>query len=283
MVRKFKKLITIPVFSILFSTLLFCAVLWTPETVNAEVYYVYDEADLLSDTEEEELDNQIYSLIETTGWNIYAVTIDDAQGFSAAAFADAVYEDWAGIDTDGFLVLIDMDNREIYLSTSGIAIRYLYDERVDNVLDAGYAYVSNGEYAACLSEMIRSAEYYYGEGIPEDQYNYDVETGAISRYRTLTWMEAVPVLLLAALAGIGIYKGISKSYVLNGTDYEYQYSRYGNVNLTKQEDHFIRQSVIHHRIQTNSGGGTHGGGGNHRSSTHRSSGGGTHGGGGRRF
>lgn len=281
MVNKWKKIITISVFAIL----LFTVAVWTPEKVNAENYFVYDEAGLLSDTEEEELDNQIYALIEDTGWNIYAVTIDDAQGFSTAAFADALYENWAGIDTDGFLVLIDMDNREIYLSTSGIAVRYLYDERVERVLDAGYSYVSNGEYASCLSEMIGSVEYYYGKGIPEDQYNYDVETGAISQYYVLTWMEAVPVLLLAALVGLGIYKGISKSYLLNGTDYEYPYTKYGNVNLTKHADHFLRQSVVHQRIQTNTGGGGGGphGGGGHRSSTHRSSGGGRHGGGGRSF
>lgn len=281
MVNKWKKIIVIPVLAIL----LFMMSAGTPEKVNAEVYFVYDEADLLSDTEEEALDNRIYALMEETGWNIYAVTIDDAQGFSAAAFADALYEDWAGIDTDGFLVLIDMDNREIYLSTSGIAIRYLYDERVERVLDAGYSYVSDGEYASCLSEMISSVEYYYGEGIPEDQYNYDVETGAVSEYYVLTWMEAVPVLLLAALVGFGIYKGITRSYVLNGTDYEYPYTKYGNVNLTKHVDHFLRQSVVHQRIQTNtnSGGAPRSGGSSHRSSTHRSSGGGRHGGGGRKF
>ena len=278
MVEKYKNIIMIPVLSLL----LLCAAIWTPEKVNAEVYYVYDEADLLSDAEEADLDNQIYSLIESTGWNIYAVTIDDAQGFTTAEFADAIYEEWAGIDTDGFLVLIDMDNREIYLSTSGIVIRYVYDERVESVLDTGFSYISNGEYANCLSEMIGSVEYYYGEGIPEDQYNYDVETGAISEYNVLTWTEAVPVLLLAALAGFGIYKGIARSYKLNGTDYEYQYSKYGNLNLIKQEDHFLRQSVVHQRIQTNSGS-SGGGGSSHRSSTHRSSGGGTHGGGGRSF
>lgn len=279
MVNKWKKLITIPVLALL----LFTVAVWTPEKVNAEIYFVYDEADLLSDSEEEELDNQIYALIEETGWNIYAVTIDDAQGFSTAAFADAIYEDWAGIDTDGFLVLLDMDNREIYLSTSGIVIRYIYDERVERVLDAGYSYVGDGEYASCLSEMIRSVEYYYGEGIPEDQHNYDVETGAISEYNVLTGGEIVVVLLLAGLVGFGIYKGIASSYKLNGTDYEYPYTKYANINLTKQADHFLRQSVVHQRIETNNSGGARSGGSSHRSSTHRSSGGGTHGGGGRSF
>ena len=278
MVNKWRKIVAIPVLAIL------CLIMaiGIPENVHAEIYYVYDEADLLSDAEEEELDNQIYALIEETDWYIYAVTIDDAQGFSTAEFAEAIYEDWAGIDTDGFLILIDMDNREIYLSTSGIAIRYLYDERVEHVLDAGYSYIGDGAYASCLSEMISSVEYYYGEGIPEDQYNYDVETGAISEYHALTGMETAITLILAALVGFGIYKGIAISYKLNGTDYEYSYTKYGNLNLTKQADHFLRQSVVHQRIETNNNSSS-GGGSSHRSSTHTSSGGGTHGGGGRSF
>lgn len=246
------------------------------------VYTVNDEAGLLSEDEVSELEQQVISLVEKTGWNVGAFTIDDAQGLSTLQYADTCYNEWAGVDTDGFLVLIDMDNREIYISTSGIAIRYLYDTRIEDILDEGYYYISNGEYADCLEAMIRTAEHYYEEGIPEDQYNYDVETGAVSEYRVLTWMEAVPVLLVAAFSGIGIYWGVSKSYSVKGSiSDDYPLTKYGSVDLIAKEDHFIRKNITHQRIQKNtSSGGTSGGG--HRSSVHRS-GGGSHGGGGRKF
>ena len=244
--------------------------------------YVYDYAGLLSYDEISELDRQITDMREKTDWDIFAVTTYDTDGKSSVAFADDFYDACTTEDSDGILVLIDMDNREIYISTSGKAIRYLTDSRIERVLDEGFYYVSDGEYASCLSAMLSTAEYFYDSGIPQDQYNYDVETGAVSEYRTLTWMEVVPVLFLALGVGLVIYIVVVKSYSMKGGRYDYPYMKYGKLNLIDQEDHFIRQNVTHQRIQTNTGGRS-GGHSSGRSSTHRSSSGRSHGGGGRRF
>lgn len=250
----------------------------------ASVGEVYDDAGLLTETQIEELNAQIASLKEKTGWDIFAVTTSDAQGKSAMEYADDFYDAFTAEDSDGILVLIDMDNREIYLSTCGKAIRYLTDSRIDSVLDDGFSYVSNGDYAGCLSAMLSRAEYYYEAGIPQNQYNYDVETGAVSRYHSLTWEEVVPVLLLSIGVGAAIYFAVTKSYSIKGGRYDYPFMKYGKVNLTAKEDQFIRESVTHHRIQTDSGrSSSHRSSSSSRSSTHRSSSGRSHGGGGRKF
>lgn len=253
------------------------------ETEAVAENYVFDEAWLMTESEISELNAQIHSMKEKTDWDIFAVTTNDAQGKSSMEYADDFYDMRTAEDSDGILVLIDMDNREIYISTCGNAIRYLTDQRIENILDDGFYYVSNGDYFRCLSAMLESAAYYYEAGIPENQYNYDVETGAVSEYRTLTWMEVVPVLLLSAGAGLAIYFIVVRSYRMHGGRNDYPYMKYGKVDLIDYEDRFINQSVTHHRIQTN-----HGGGGGHRSSggrssVHRSSSGRSHGGGGRRF
>ncbi|MBQ8280494.1 MAG: TPM domain-containing protein [Roseburia sp.] len=258
------------------------------ESVESEVTdvvesYVYDYAGLLSTDEIAALESQIATMKEKTGWDVFAVTTNDAEGKSAMAYADDFYDEQTTEDSDGILVLIDMDNREIYISTGGEAIRYLTDARIERVLDDGFYYVSNGEYASCLSAMLSTAEYYYDAGIQESQYNYDVETGAVSEYRTLTWMEVIPVLLLAIGVGLAIYFMVVKSYSLKGGRYDYPYMKYGKLDLTAHEDHFIREHTTHHRIQTSSSsGGSHRSSGG-RSSVHRSSSGHSHGGGGRRF
>ena len=131
--------------------------------------------------------------------------------------------------------------------------------------------------------MLSTAEDFYDSGIPEDQYNYDVETGAVSEYRTLTWMEVVPVLLLAVGVGLAIYIIVVKSYSMKGGRYDYPYMKYGKLDLIEHEDRFIRQHVTHQRIQTSSGSGGSGRSSSGRSSVHRSSSGRSHGGGGRRF
>ena len=45
--------------------------------------YVYDEAGLLTADEIADLNDEIASFMEESGWNVYAVTTDDAQGKSA--------------------------------------------------------------------------------------------------------------------------------------------------------------------------------------------------------
>jgi len=268
-------------------SVLLCWMLAVPTLVGAieneiSESHVYDYAGLLSVDEISALDEQIDSMVKKTDWDIFAVTTYDAEGKSSMAYADDFYDERTAEDSDGILVLIDMDNREIYASTYGKAIRYLTDMRIERILDDGFYYVSDGEYASCLSAMLEGAEYYYDAGIQEDQYNYDIETGAVSEYRSLTWMEVVPVFLLAIGVGIAIYAIVVKSYSMKGGRYDYPYMKYGKLDLIEHEDHFIRQNITHQRIQTNSGGGSSRSSSG-RSSTHRSSSGRSHGGGGRKF
>ena len=253
------------------------------ESAGMAESYVFDYAGLMSEDEIAALEMQIAAMKEKTGWDIFAVTTDYAEGKSTVAYADDFYDERTTEDSDGILVLIDMDNREIYISTCGKAIRYLTDARIERVLDDGFYYVSNGEYASCLSAMLSTSEYYYDAGIQESQYNYDVETGAVSEYRTLTWMEVVPVFFLAVAVGLAIFFGVKKSYSLKGGRYEYPYMKYGKLDLTEHQDQFLRAHTTHHRIQTSSSSGGSSRSSSGRSSTHRSSSGRSHGGGGRRF
>ena len=48
---------------------------------------VYDYASLLTDSEIESLNEDIAALEAESGWNVYAVTTNDAEGKSAVAYA----------------------------------------------------------------------------------------------------------------------------------------------------------------------------------------------------
>lgn len=182
--------------------------------------YVYDAAGLLTADEISDLNDEIASFMEESGWNVYAVTTDDAQGKSATAYADDFFDEHSPEQEDGVALLIDMDNREITISTCGIAIRYLTDSRIDNILDAAYAKISNGDYNGCMHSMLTGVENYYEKGISEGQYNYDSETGKISRYHVLTLGEIFGVLAVAIGAGCIIYFTISNSYKVRGKGYQ---------------------------------------------------------------
>ena len=111
---------------------------------------MYDEAGLLTADEIADLNDEIASFMEESGWNVYAVTTDDAQGKSATAYADDFFDEHSPDKEDGVALLIDMDNREITISTCGIAIRYLTDSRIDDILDLSLIHIFPGKWRKCL-------------------------------------------------------------------------------------------------------------------------------------
>ena len=239
---------------------------------------VYDYASLLTDSEMQSLNEDIEALEEESGWNVYAVTTNDAEGKSAVAYADDFFDSHSSEQEDGVALLIDMDNREITISTGGEAIRYLTDSRIDSILDDAYTDISDGRYGACFETMLDGVTGYYHAGIPDGQYNYDTETGEISVHRELAITEILIALAVAIGAGALVYGIVVGKYRLKFNTDRYDFRNNGRVKLIVKEDNFINQTVTHRHIpkQTSSGGG----GG---SSTHRSSSGRSHGGGSRKF
>ena len=265
-----------------------CMVWMMTMSVSAEEYHIYDHADLLTVQEEEYLENLVTEREEQWDMNFLMVTTDDADGKSAMEYADDFYDAQFPEESeeDGILCLIDMDNREIYLSTSGTAIRYLTDSRIESILDEAYEYVVEGDYYGTFVTFIEETEGYLIKGIPSDQYNYDVDTGEIDDYQEpmrLTLGEFL-FAFVAALIPAGVTIGIIKAkYQLKFEDFHYDAYTDSDVQLSVKSDRLVNTFVTHRRIPKNDGHSGGSGGGGSRSSVHRSSSGRSHGGGGRKF
>lgn len=279
-------------FRYVFVLFLAFAMLFPVASVNAQTSYVYDEADLLTEIEETELQNLAQSMQEQWNMNFLVVTTSDAEGKSAREYADDFYDVCFPEDDqeDGVCYLIDMDHREIYLSTCGIAIRYLTDQRIERVLDAAYEKIAEGDYYGTFTAFFEETEKYLSMGIPQDQYNYDTETGERDYYKDsyedyerpkeLTGGEFL-FALIAALAAAGITVGvIVGKYQLRFEDFHYDAYTDSRVELTMRSDRLTNTFVTHRKIPRNDG---NSGGGGSRSSVHTSSSGRSHGGGGRSF
>ena len=65
------------------------------------------------------------------------LTTDDTNGKTTQEYADDFFDAIAE-NGDGVALLIDMQNREICISTGGIAIRYLTDARIEDILNDGH-------------------------------------------------------------------------------------------------------------------------------------------------
>ena len=271
------------------SVICLCTGLFTVMNVSAETLYVYDHADLLTIEEEEELQNYAEVMKDTWKMNFLIITTDDARGKSSMEYADDFYDAQFPEESemDGVAYLIDMDHREIYLSTSGLAIRYLTDERIDTILDAAFEYVADGDYYGTFKAFIHESEKFFYEGIPENQYNYDVNTGEIDYYQEpmkLTFGEFLFAFAAALIPSVLTVGGIKAKYQLKFEDFHYDAYTDSEVQLSVKSDRLVNKFITHRRIPKNddSSGGSRGGGGS-RSSVHTSSSGRSHGGGGRSF
>lgn len=268
----------------LLALLFFCRKSLAAET------YVYDNASLLTAGEAQELSERAGRLSEYWNMDFGVVTTDDAQGKTSREYADDFYD--THFDTSdgrgGVLYLIDMDNREIYLSTCGQAIRYLTDERIGRILDRAYEKIADGDYYGTFDAFFTATEEYLEKGIPSNQYNYDTETGERDYYQNtakkpkqITLWETVLALTAALLAAGGTCGFIVGKYKLKFEDFHYDAYTDSDVRLSLKEDRLINSFVTHRHIPKNNG--SSGGGGGAGSSVHHSSGGVSHGGGGRKF
>lgn len=121
---------------------------------------VYDFAGIFTEDEELDLYVRIKDYIEKYNMDMAIVTISENNKTSARAYADDFYDynDFGiGTSFDGVLFLIDMDNRKMWISTTGKAINKYSDTKIDSILDETYKYISNNEYYLCAKEFIIQA------------------------------------------------------------------------------------------------------------------------------
>ncbi|MFY1068913.1 TPM domain-containing protein [Enterococcus sp. AD013-P3] len=255
-------------------------VILLPLNATADSTHIEDGARLFSDAQIQALENKAQSLGEKIKGNVYIVT-NTNNTLEPAKFADEYLREKVGNDNNGAVLLMDMGQRELYISTSGNMIDYLDDNRISNILDQVYdAMSADNPYEAATAFYDQGADYVEA-GVPRGHYRVDADTGKITYYRTISPLEAVIALLVAAVIAAAFFIVIKSKYQLKLGTYTYPYQENSDVNLTVNENQLINSFVTTRRIPRNTGGsgGSGGGGG----STTHSSGGGTFGGGGRSF
>ena len=253
--------------------------------VSGQVYaagnLVVDQAELFTDGEEAELAASAATLGSQYQMDIVLVTTNDTGGLSARDYADD-YFDYNGYgigsERNGILFLMDFDNREIYISTSGSSIRYLTDQRITWILDEVYeGGMGSGDYIGAARVFLAETSGYLAEGIPTDQYN-ESETEP----NKLTAVEGAVGAAASGLSGLGFFSGVKRKYKGKKEKAVFEFRQNSLMNLGIVQDNLVntRMSSRPIPIQNTSSGGRSSGG---RSSTHTSGSGRTHGGGGRKF
>lgn len=255
-----------------------------------------DQANLLSERENTEINRMLEELEQLTGWDMMALTTNDTGRMDSTAYAETWFDEY-NTREDGVICAIDMDNREIVVRAFGESRFYITDKRKDKILDAGYEKVSEEAYGDTLLAMLGEVKTAYEEEKPEKNYLYDEESGKITDYsasrsssgnivkrREITLWEMLISLGLAVAAGGGAIGIILGKYRLKLGGYKYPIEQNGRISLEQKEDRLVDSFVTARRIPRethHSSGGSRSSGG--RSTVHRGAGGRSSSGGSRKF
>lgn len=252
---------------------------------------VYDFADLLSPSEEEILYERVNQFVMNANLDLALVTISDNNKYSEVEYADDFY-DYNDFGTDdncsGMLFLIDMENRRIWISTTGQAILMYDDYRIEGLLDSIYTGVSSEKYYDAFDLGITRAEAYFHSGYPDSNSNYYIDENGdyISSHDMYVRTTPLSERIFNAIGsgfGIGFWGAViffiiglvkSKNPKLSSTAREYLVK--DSFKLNESKDDFVTTVTTSVKIESSSSGG----GG---SSTHSGGSGISHGGGGRSF
>lgn len=245
---------------------------------------VYDEANVLTDEEEEELEEYIAEKEEFGELDIVIVNIsmdmgDESKWDSVMMnYADDFWDNgefgWnTSIEGDGVCLVrnwYEDDNgsqKMSWLSTSGKmedTVGY-YEE--DVIFDAMYRYIDSDPYKAYCAAVDEIADY--------GKYGYEEQGGDFSFFCIAV---IVPIIVAGIYAATNLSQAKAKDTTVAGT-----YVENGQLKIRSKSDQFLRKSVSSYRVSSSSssgGGSSHRGGGS--AGSHRSSSGRSHGGGGRR-
>ncbi len=236
---------------------------------------VVDEYGALSDSEREELENDVETLIEKVGFDI-VIYFADSQNDDITALADDYfdYNDYGlGSDRDGIILCINYTLRDYTITTRGYdTITLFADDALDNELYANITpYLSDGDSVGAAKAFLSGVEYVYDHPDkyiheyhePEEEVN-PIKTALISGgIGSLIISLIVFLVLRGQLKTQGIKKQANAYMTNSGVDI----FRSGEIFLYKTS----QTTKIERSDNSSSGGG---------SSTHISSSGATHGGGG---
>ena len=254
---------------ILILMLVLCLNIMSPVFATEAMPRVMDQADLLTDSEETELLQKLDSISAGQGMDVVVVTTDSLDGKTPTAYADDFYDD-NGYSEDGVLLLVSMEDRDWWISTSGYGITAFTDAGIKYIGNRITDSLSGEEYAQAFTIYADQCDKFIVQaksGDPYDTHNlpkepFDVKT---------TLLVSAGIGFLLAVVIVTIMKSQLKSVRKKAGASDYV--KAGSMNVTHRQDLFLYRDVQKREKPKSSSG----------SSTHTSSSGRTHGGGGGKF
>lgn len=237
-----------------------------------------DMADLLSDNEEADLSEKLDEISQRQQMDIVVVTVNSMDGESAMVYADDFY-DYNGYGfgegRDGILLLISMEERDWYISTTGYGITALTDAGREYISEIFVSDLSAGDYAAAFTSFAELCDDFITQADTGEPYDVgNLPKGSFPFLGSLA--AAFGIAFIISLIATGIMRGQLKT--VHSQSAADSYIKQDSMQLTKKNDIFLYRHVDRRKREENNNSDSSGG-----SQTHTSSSGTEHGGGGGKF
>lgn len=255
---------------------LVCIVLLVPVTAeagNRQNPRLVDDAGLLDESQEAEVLEKLDEISNRQMFDVVIVTVDSTEGKTPMAFADDYYDYngyGVGENHDGILLLISMEERDWYISTTGFGITAFTDAGLEYMEGQFVEFLSDGEYQKAFETFAKLC----------DEFVTKAKEGEVYREGNLPrgpfpflW---IPIGLV--LGGVVAFFPVQMmKREMNNVQRRTEagdYIKRNGIAITDQRDMFLYRTVNRTARPKDTSSG---------SSTHRSSSGTTHGGCGGKF
>ena len=202
-------------------------------TYDADEYFLYDDADLLTDEQEAELVKKLTEVSHATNAQIVIATIASMDGGDIDSFVDYLYDTMGfgyGENHDGVLLLVCMDPREYRILSNGYAGVAIGPDQIDTLCNFMETYLPNGHYVAAFNSFADQC----GEFLEYYQMGSPFKVGKN----------------LAISLIIGIIAGLIVAFVLKSQlksvrkqDQAHRYVKPGSMTVDIQYDIFLYRTI----------------------------------------
>ena len=263
------------ILTVLFALLL-CMVVVIPTFAASDLPRLVDNADLLTDSEESTLLSKLNEISERQQADVVVVTADTLDGKTPMDYADDFYDYNGygfGADKDGVLLLVSLEDRDWWMSTTGYGITAITDAGIEYISEKFLSDLSDGDYADAFTTYAELCDDFFTQarsGQPYDTGHMPKQPFNIARNLLIALIVGFVIALLAT----GVMKGKLKTVRFQSA--ASNYVKANSMNVTESRDMFLYTHVDRRAKpkDTDSSSG---------SGTHTSSSGSTHGGGGGKF
>ncbi len=272
--------------------------------VLANDYKIVDRADLLTDEEEEILQQQAKILADQYDMDVVILTVRHTEGVDVVTYADDYYDEGGygvGPEYSGVLFLLAIETREWAISTCGNAIDALTDYGIERIFETFDDDLAENQFFQAFDTYLRELPAYfdaYEAGNPidgnyqegdyegpgyinpadrEDVKYYPVEK-PVPDFGDVLWILFGSLFIGAIVGGIVllILRTMMKTAVSQKAASSYLVQN--SYHLTRNQNLFLYSKVSRIRRQQHNDARMRSSGGRSGSSVHRSSSGRSHGG-----